>query len=373
MVHKSLEAVEKQNSDIKAQLRYVTSLVEKYCEMSTVNAGKTTLKEEEQRLAKRNLFKYPLLQMGVFDALPRDGTSQTLDELARKLNADKTLLVRLMRMATNRGPFKEVGVEEYAHTEYSLIYLVPEIRGIFKLIVDEYQPAELRLFEFFQANGCINPTNDRNCPYTFVHQTEGKTMWEYLSQFPDRFQAFNYAMQAQSSAVSWSTKQIPLVIDIGGGKEHTISQIKELTGSVPGRFILQERQEVLDDIDKELAGIERQVYDFFTPQPVKGALIYYLRRVLHDWSDDTCVAILHNIAAGITDKAKQRVVISEFIPPEMGADVECAWSDITMMTLHGMERTEKQWKDLLEKAGYRLTRTFRGKGTSWGAMEAFLK
>lgn len=345
-----------------------------------------------------------------------------------------------MRMATNRGPFKEVGEEEYAHTEYSLIYLVPEIRGIFRLMyglpldsfkiiliylsasVDEYQPAELRLFEFFQANGWINPTNDRNCPYTFVHQTEGKTMWEYISQFPDQFQAFNYAMQAQSSAVSWSTglypfqetlsqlkptEQTPLVIDIGGGKGHTISQIKELTGSVPGRFILQERQEVLDDIEKELAGIERQVYDFFTPQPVKGmssviiipvstyasllhvavrhfdfaddliafqgALIYYLRRVLHDWSDDTCVAILQNIAAGITDKAKQRVVISEFIPPEMGADAECAWSDITMMTLHGTERTEKQWKDLLGKAGYRLTRTYRGKGTSWGAIEAFLK
>lgn len=39
-----------------------------------------------------------------------------------------------MRMATVWGPFKEVGVEEYTHTPYSLIYLVPQINGIFKLL-----------------------------------------------------------------------------------------------------------------------------------------------------------------------------------------------------------------------------------------------
>lgn len=115
-------------------------------------------------------------------------------------------------------------------------------------------------------------------------------MWEFIGQFPDRFQAFNYAMQAQSSAVSWSTalypfheilsqlgstQETPLVIDIGGGKGHTLNQIKQLTGPVPGRFILQERQEVLDDIDEELPGIERQAHDFFTPQPVKG--MYFLQ------------------------------------------------------------------------------------------------
>lgn len=111
-------------------------------------------------------------------------------------------------------------------------------------------------------------------------------MWEYMAQFPDRCQAFNYAMQAQSSAASWAvglypfrevlselatTDETPLVVDIGGGKGHTLSRIRELTGpDVKGRYVLQERRQVLDDISEELPGIEREEYDFFTPQPLKG-------------------------------------------------------------------------------------------------------
>lgn len=39
-----------------------------------------------------------------------------------------------MRCVTIVGPFAELGPEEYAHTEYSKIYLVPEIKGLFKLM-----------------------------------------------------------------------------------------------------------------------------------------------------------------------------------------------------------------------------------------------
>ena len=39
-----------------------------------------------------------------------------------------------MRVLTPVGPFAEVGVEEYTHTPYSLVYLVPELGGIFKLM-----------------------------------------------------------------------------------------------------------------------------------------------------------------------------------------------------------------------------------------------
>lgn len=43
-------------------------------------------------------------------------------------------VVRLMRCVTIVGPFAELGPEEYAHTAYSKMYLVPEIKGLFKLM-----------------------------------------------------------------------------------------------------------------------------------------------------------------------------------------------------------------------------------------------
>jgi hypothetical protein len=35
-------------------------------------------------------------------------------------------------------------------------------------------------------------------------------------------------------------------------------------------------------------------------------------------------------------------------------DIETAWYDIYMMTSSGMERSEKQWKTLLNKSGFNL-------------------
>lgn len=102
-------------------------------------------------------------------------------------------------------------------------------------------------------------------------------------------------------------------------------------------------------------------------------MIYYLRRIFHDWPEHVCVEILRNVAAGITDKTTQRVVIGDDVLPEQGADAEGAWMDLTMMTLTGTERTEKQWRALLDKAGFRLSRTFVGPGTNYAALEAFLK
>jgi hypothetical protein len=89
--------------------------------------------------------------MGVFQAVPTDGTSVTATSLAERLGVEKDLLgtfqptsiyimimlittskVRLMRVVTANGPFAEVGREEYAHTPYSMIYLVPGISNLFK-------------------------------------------------------------------------------------------------------------------------------------------------------------------------------------------------------------------------------------------------
>lgn len=99
------------------------------------------------------------MEMGVFDALPLDKSSVTATALSKQLDVEKDLLgeflksisvlirlsmswiryltngyvtVRLMRVLTISGPFAEVGLEEYSHTPYSLVYMAPALRGIFK-------------------------------------------------------------------------------------------------------------------------------------------------------------------------------------------------------------------------------------------------
>lgn len=103
-----------------------------------------------------------------------------------------------------------------------------------------------------------------------------------------------------------------------------------------------------------------------------GALIYYIRRCLHDWPDADCILMLQNVAAAMTPN-RSRLLIAEIVVPESGPDPEAAWMDITMMTFAGQERSEKQWRALLEEAGMELRRTLLAEGTNWGVVEAWLK
>tara|TARA_R110002060_G_scaffold49776_3_gene60693 strand:+ start:1731 stop:2537 length:807 start_codon:yes stop_codon:yes gene_type:complete len=267
---------------------------------------------------------------------------------------------------------------------------------------------------FFKEYGWKNPISQTNNPYTFTHRTDGQTMWEFMEQLPDRKEAFNAAMQAQTAGLGWIVGIFPfqeqlskvatddetiLAIDVGGGRGQATTEIRALTNETKGRVILQDLPEVIDGISKPLPGIELMKYNFFEPQPLKGmltsctifcvpirrssiictriltepgALIYYIRRCLHDWPDADCIEILKNIAAAMS-ASTSRIVISEVILPDQGADLETVWSDLTMMTFAGCERTLQQWEALLDAAGLRLEKTYGAKTTAFHAIEARLK
>jgi len=211
-------------------------------------------------------------------------------------------------------------------------------------------------------------------------------MWEYIGSFPERFQNLNLAMTAQTVATNWTVGIFPfkdelmqvksndetvLVVDIGGGSGHVTKQIMEFTKEIPGKVVLQERDEVIDAIGDSIPEVTKMKYDFFTSQPIEGASIYYIRRCLHDWIDSDCVRILKQIAAAMTSGVS-RLVISEIVLPPISADVEAAWMDVTMMVLSGRERTEKQWLNLLTLSGLKLQKIHYGPGTNYAALEATL-
>lgn len=104
-----------------------------------------------------------------------------------------------------------------------------------------------------------------------------------------------------------------------------------------------------------------------------GALVYYIRRCLHDWPDEPeSRQILQNLAAAM-DREKSRVLITEYIVPEVGSTMSIAWMDHTMMTFGGVERTEKDWARLLDVSELKLVKVWRAKGVPVGVVEARLK
>lgn len=73
------------------------------------------------------------------------------------------------------------------------------------------------------------------------------------------------------------------------------------------------------------------------------------------------------------DREKSRVLITEFIVPEVGCGMLTAWMDQAMMTFGGMERTEKDFARLLDISGLKLVKVWKTPGSPVGVVEARLK
>ncbi|KAE8320010.1 S-adenosyl-L-methionine-dependent methyltransferase [Aspergillus transmontanensis] len=324
-----------------------------------------------------------LLEMGAFERLPIGGESRSTKKLAEDLNIDEALLARLMR---NSALFEETGPNHYRHTPFSEAYLKPEIRGMFRFAMDEHMSAHLKLHEFLKSNSWREPTSTSNNPYTYAHDTNGKSMWEYLAERPTRMASFNDGMTLQTMTELWMIDLFPweslweqqptsmtvVAVDIGGGTGMGISRIRSYCRSFPGRFILQDQTHVIQSADPLGDGIEKMAYDFFEEQPIRGALTYLIRRCLHNWPQESIVEILKNVAAAMQPE-KSRLLIEEIIVPDRNAGIEEGWMDMIMMNLGAKQRTLKEWEEVLALAGFEVRKVYQIPGNCHGLLEVWLK
>jgi hypothetical protein len=90
--------------------------------------------------------------------------------------------------------------------------------------------------------------------------------------------------------------------------------------------------------------------DFFCSAPAGGDA-YILKHIIHDWSDEECVTILGHCHAGMA--AGGKVLIVEMVIPEPNVPAISKFLDLQMLLfLTGRERTETEYRDLLERAGF---------------------
>lgn len=91
-----------------------------------------------------------------------------------------------------------------------------------------------------------------------------------------------------------------------------------------------------------------------------GAKAYYLRRILHDYSDSKCVEILSRLAAAAAPDSK--ILIADVVDSMTNneTDIPMVCTDFTMLNIGGKERSEAEFAAILERAGLRLVKVWRG-------------
>ena len=162
----------------------------------------------------------------------------------------------------------------------------------------------------------------------------------------------------------------PVLIDIGGGLGHGLVVLKERFPTLRGRLILQDLPTVINDVKDLPVGCEAMAHDFFMPQPIKGAKAYFLRFVLHDWPDKQAKEILRNIRDAM-DKDSV-LLINESTLPESNVSLWSAQIDFSMMALFSaLDRTQKQFRELLESSGFELLKVWTPKVAVSGSGSLF--
>jgi hypothetical protein len=102
-----------------------------------------------------------------------------------------------------------------------------------------------------------------------------------------------------------------------------------------------------------------QPYDFFTPQPVKDADVYYFRWIFHGWSDEYSVKILQNQIPAL--KKGARILINEWVLPDPNGisaydeRIMRTMDLIMLTTVNSNERDVDDWRSLFKQADSRFT------------------
>ena len=119
----------------------------------------------------------------------------------------------------------------------------------------------------------------------------------------------------------WAGLGDATVVDVGGSHG---SQSLALASAFPNlSCVVQDRAEVVQRAQQtDLATLSAKgkgrvkfmEHDFFEEQPVKGAAVYVLRWILHDWSDGYAIRILRALGPAMGEGSK--VLICEAVLPE---------------------------------------------------------
>ena len=299
---------------------------------------------------------YVAAKLGVADHLQQG--PKKAEELAKVVQANPKALFRLMRHLAAIGIFTQDESGKFGLTPLGELLCTdnPESMRYGAIFTGE---------ENYKAAG--NLLHSVRTGETAFNNLYGKGHFDWMAEHADASSTFNKAM-AQSlrrqgnpvESYDYSGKRV--VVDVGGGRGDLISSVLVANpamegilfdlpqGSAEARSVLQAK------------GVEDRCHiktgSFFDSIP-SGGDVYVLSRILHDWPDDKAATILANCRKAIKDDGT--LLIRDNVLSD--GDVQGSTLDVTMLIMTGgEERTESEWKNMLQSAGFVLTRVYKKEG-----------
>jgi O-methyltransferase/methyltransferase family protein len=197
-----------------------------------------------------------------------------------------------------------------------------------------------------------------------LEQALGMPIFDWLARHPEEASLFSETMvsfhgtEPAAVAAAYDFSGMATIVDVGGATGNLLAAI--LAKHSGCRGILYDLPHVVRDAPKliQARGLADRVTieagSFFERIP-HGGDAYLLSHIIHDWTEEQCLTILGH--CGRAMKPTGRVMIIEMVLP--AGNVPHPGKMLDMMMLvgpGGQERTEPEYRDLLNKAGLRLAR-----------------
>ncbi|KAI0346013.1 S-adenosyl-L-methionine-dependent methyltransferase [Trametopsis cervina] len=355
-----------------------------------------------------------------------------VNEIAAVTKTDPSKLARVLRLLATKHIFREVSPDTFAHNRISsmldtgkpvaAILANPKSKydntlGVGALmghLTDEVFKASPFLTEVLTDANLSHSGEPNQTAFNLAFKTNlPGFVWFESPENDYRLNRFAVGMDGIHKMLppdvlfngfEWQKLgQGAVVVDVGGGIGSQSLALAKTFKHL--NFVLQDRQPVLDSAQKFWAAqmpdaipsgkVKLIGHSFFDSQPVQNADVFFMRMILHDWSDAYCHKILSQLRA--TAQPHTRLVVIDNIvsyacdagkgsqsedringavirdskadmPAPLLANkgeagVVSYLADLTMLTfLNGCERTLKQMHALFEASGWTVQQVVLGSG-----------
>nr|POE68432.1 (r,s)-reticuline 7-o-methyltransferase [Quercus suber] len=282
------------------------------------------------------------VELRIADIINMHGGPMTLSQIIAGIpdahSPDISYLTRIMRLLVRRKIFtaqshhhpSEGGDTLYGLTHSSRWLLHDSKTTLAPMLLMEDHPLLMAPWHCFSQ--CVK---EGGIAFKKAH---GREVWDFGSVNPEFNKLFNDGMACTAkiviNAIVSEYKDgfgsVGSLVDVGGGTGSVLAEIVKSYPHIKGiNFDLPHVVAMAPIYD----GITHVGGDMFEAIPNADAV--FMKWIMHDWNDESCVKILKNCRKAIPEETGKVIIVDVVLQPE-----------------GGKERTELEWKKVLEEGGF---------------------
>ncbi|WP_394841513.1 hypothetical protein LZC95_31115 [Pendulispora brunnea] len=296
---------------------------------------------------------YAVTYLGVADAIRAGATH--VDDIARAVGAHPGALYRAMRALTPAQVFEESAPRAFSN-------------GPIGKLLESDAPYSMRALALLPPQGGREMVHSIKTGESSFERKHGMSFFEYLEKNPKSLQVHADAMnamarrQARALLTVYDVTPFRTIVDVGGGQGAILREI--LHANPAARGILYDLPNAIKAATPKMQ--EARLSDrceciagSFLEAVPSGGDLYLLSSIVHDWDDEHALQILKNCRSVLSANAKL-ILLERIVPRDVDARSNSTlFLDLTMLVSMrgGRERTEDEFRALLERSKLRLNRT----------------